>query len=59
MPEPLTSEVWLVRSRTNPFPVHGEMAYAHGLVRLTITCNLASMTKGRKVAKQCKPILGV
>ena len=37
MPEPLTSEVWLVQSRTNPFPVHGEMVYADGLVRVTVT----------------------
>jgi hypothetical protein len=37
MTEPLTSEVWLIKSRTNPFPVKGEMAFADGSVSVTIT----------------------
>ena len=33
----LTSEVWLIKSRTNPFPVKGEMALTDGTVAVTIT----------------------
>ncbi len=37
MPELLTSDVWLVQSRTNPFPVQGEMAFADGMIIVTVT----------------------
>jgi hypothetical protein len=37
MAEALSSEVWLIKNRTNPFPVKGEMTFADGKVAVTIT----------------------
>jgi hypothetical protein len=37
MAEDLTTEIWLIKSRTNPFPVAGEMALADGKVSVAIT----------------------
>src|SRR4051812_43779471 len=33
----LSHEIWLIKSRTNPFPVAGEMALADGTVMVTVT----------------------
>ena len=53
----LSSEVWLIKSRTNPFPVKGEMVLAYPAGG-AIT-NVMSMSKGRKLAKEWKSALGV
>jgi hypothetical protein len=33
----LQSEIWLIKSRINPFPVKGEMALDDGKVGVTVT----------------------
>ena len=44
----LTSEVWLIENRTNPFPVKGEMARSDGTVSVTITDGASCVEWTRK-----------
>jgi hypothetical protein len=37
MDDSMTSDIWLIKSRTNPFPVKGEMSLRDGTVAVTIT----------------------